>query len=992
MAPRFLRLCVVTVLILFGTVLFAQPRGMRMGGYQMNNVAWIVGSVVLSPDEEGGEEIPGAGVTVMVITLKEQKDKTLKATDTLYTTVSNEGRFFFRIVPVGKAYVRFSMIGYEEESNLVSITPGENKFLANLKPVKYTIDGAVISEKVSPISVKGDTIIFNAAAVKTLKGEMAIDILEQMPGVEVTEASVSVLGETVTNVYVDGALLFGQAPMKALENIPAEEVTTIKSYQEYANKDPFHKISKNEDKQRVLDIQTKSKPKLVTAGDFLAGGGFDTDSTYHKPRYTFGGSAFLSSESLQASLNFNINNINDASVRMRGASFRSARGGGSADLRMASVGLNVTKKWMSPTTRNFVLGAISAAYSFSDQYNVSESISERIYFPTSAYNYRKAESSSYSKNGSSSHSLHLGGNKALKDGMISAGLHYTFGDRESSSRSRNYNFQDALPRQGTSNSTVSDSRNQQVSAELSANKGFNDKLRLGGGVGYSYGSSGGTSTKIDTTTSTITNTVLDISSDGDSRLFNAHASIGYELSERSSIGVRYNYSNSFNQSLQWAYDVTDPAQAALDSINTQFRTNDNNTHTVTSEFRTALADDNVTMSVQLAMNSVGINRSDDFPESDSWARRFNSLRPSLRLANKSQLNHWNFSYSGSSGTPSVEQVRPKLNNSNLYRVSAGNPDLKQSYNNKISASYSTVLGREARETIREMEEDEGGRIRENQIRSDFTTFSVNVGFSTTNDVIAGRSIYFTEETYLPEYNYTMPAQSTFQSYANAGNSYSANASVRFGTPVKFIGSIVSTGLSMNWDSSPSYVDGNLITTRNTRPTFSLGIRSNFSRTIRFNISGNGSYVHSANTAGKRTDYFTEALSAGVELNNILKLMYFSGNYTKTFMQGINYANARDNILDLRGGVRFGPRNNFDISVMVHDLFNKTSGFSTSTHADYVANSWNHSFGRYVMLTLAYRFNRLGNQGGGPGGPGGGMRGGGQGGPGGGPRGGGQGRP
>ena len=78
--------------------------------------------------------------------------------------------------------------------------------------------------------------------------------------------------------------------------------------------------------------------------------------------------------------------------------------------------------------------------------------------------------------------------------------------------------------------------------------------------------------------------------------------------------------------------------------------------------------------------------------------------------------------------------------------------------------------------------------------------------------------------------------------------------------------------------------------------------------------------------------------------------------------------------------------------MVHDLFNKTSGFSTSTHADYVANSWNHSFGRYVMLTLAYRFSRLGNQGGGPGGPGGGMRGGGQGGPGGGPRGGGQGRP
>ena len=37
---------------------------------------------------------------------------------------------------------------------------------------------------------------------------------------------------------------------------------------------------------------------------------------------------------------------------------------------------------------------------------------------------------------------------------------------------------------------------------------------------------------------------------------------------------------------------------------------------------------------------------------------------------------------------------------------------------------------------------------------------------------------------------------------------------------------------------------------------------------------------------------------------------------------------------------------------------KTSGFSTSTHADYVANSWNHSFGRYVMLTLQYKFTKM----------------------------------
>ena len=59
-------------------------------------------------------------------------------------------------------------------------------------------------------------------------------------------------------------------------------------------------------------------------------------------------------------------------------------------------------------------------------------------------------------------------------------------------------------------------------------------------------------------------------------------------------------------------------------------------------------------------------------------------------------------------------------------------------------------------------------------------------------------------------------------------------------------------------------------------------------------------------------------------------------------------------------------------------------------SDYVNNSWTHNFGRYVMVTLAYRFNSMAGNGGGGRGPGGGGFGGpgggrgGFGGPGGGP--------
>ena len=955
------------------------------------NHAYISGTVVLSPDEEGGEETPGAGVTIIVVTENTKKH----TADTSYAIVGQSGTFLMRGLQVGTASVTFTMMGYEDQHKTVTLNPGENKFVANLKPVTYALDGAVVKESVKPVSIKEDTIIFHAAAVKTEKGEMAIDILEQMPGVEVGESSVKVLNENVENVYIDGALLFGDAPMKALNNLPAEEVVTIKSYQEYANKDPRHKISKNESKQRVLDIQTKSRPTFVINGDTHAGGGFDTDSTYHKFRYTLGGQVMAASEKLQANVSYNINNINDASTRRRGNSFRQARGGGSADLKMQSLNVNVNRNWMSPTTRNYVLGSLGGSYSFSDSYNVSESVTERIYFPTSQYTSRSEESSSWSASTSKQHNFALIGMKAIPDGKISSNVSYTLSDNVSDALSSHYNYQDALARQGTSTSSKSDTDGRSFNASLSASKGFFDKLRARVNASYTLGDSDGTSAKIDTTTSTISTTVLDISNDARNHSLSTGATLGYELSERSTISLSYSYGNTYRSSVKWAYDLS--AGSQIDTVNTYNRTYDNNTHNVGMAFRTAFHDDKVILSLGLNYKSTGLNRSDAFPEVEPvYSRRFNALIPSLTIGNESQLDHWNFSWSASSDTPSIEQLRPRLDNSNLYSVSVGNPDLRQGRTNSLSFAYSTVLGSEARETMKEME-DEGTRRRQMErfMNGSITTFSFNASFSAEEDMIVTRRDYYSTATYLPEYGYTMPAQSSLTTYENASGRRSASANASFGIPVGFIKGTVSTSASASWDRTPSYINSVLVQTQNFRPTLTLGYRSNFSRRFRLNANGSASYIRTWNSEGSSTDYFTEAIRAGFEVNRILKKMYVGGNYTKTFMQGVQYTAVNDNILDLNGGVRFGPRNNIDIAVTVHDIFNRTKGFSTSMSNDYITNSWNHNFGRYVLFTIAYRFNRLGKgsgnlgMGGMMGGPGGG-RGGMEGGPGPGPMGGGPG--
>lgn len=965
--------------------LHAQPRG-GGGGYrrgggqpqqpqsaftQNNQPAMLWGNVYLTSETKGEPEVPGVGVTVVVYGKKFKSTKI----DTLYATVGQTGTFFFRNLAQGDVYVKFSMVGYEDLERPVKLVQGENKILANLNPKTESLNAAVIKASVPPISVIGDTLVFNAAAVKTNKGEAAIDILEQMPGVEVSTSSVTVLGQTVTNVYVDGALLFGNAPMSALNNLPAEEVVTIKSYQEYSNKDPNHKTRMNESKERVLDITTKSKNKMMTGANISAGAGFDTDSTYHKFRYTTGASVMLFSEALQVQFNASLNNINDGTIRMRGNAFRSNVSNGAADFRDGQISLNVTRRWMSKETRNFELGSINGGYSYSDQTKVTESISERIYFPVEGvYDSRSQESKSYSSSLSKAHNISAGASKSLTDGKISLTLGAKFGDSESVSRSSQYNYQDALPKQGTASGTLSNSGSKSYNARFSVNKGFLDKITVGASANYDTSIGDGGSTKTDTTTTTITATVLDISSDSKSYSYSVSPYVRYELTERTSLSLTYKYNNSYSQSWRYAYDVTDPTNRVIDDVNTQLRTNDNYSNSATLSVGSVFGKrNNVIFQGNLVYNSTGLNRHDEYPDPNEaiYSRKFNSLRPSVQLRNETQIDHFEFSWTAGSNTPSIEQLRPKINNTNLYNVSAGNPDLLQSTSNTFKGQFSTVLGKSARKTLREMEESgnagfggghHGGAMAYGggpQTLEKYVTFDMSANFSINNDVIVNKKTYYATETYLPEYDYTMPAQSTFSSYENAASSYSASASMRFGIPVELIRCTMTPSLSLSWDKSPSYINSVLSQTENLRPTLGLGFRTFFSRDFRLSLSGTASYVHSYNTENNSTDYFTEAIRGGFEVNNIFKVMYVGGNYTKTFMQGIEYTSINDNILDLNGGFRFGPKNDYDISMVVHDLFNKTSGFSTSMSQDYVLNKWTHNFGRYVMLRFTYRFSNMG---------------------------------
>lgn len=962
------RILLYILLTCFSMSAVAQPVNIRATGTGRPGGgpnAMITGQVVLSPDDPDGEELPGAGVTVIVIA--EGKGKL----DTLYTTVRENGRFFLPAPlrsdrPVN---IRFTLVGYKDLSKTVILKPGPNPIIANLQPEKEQLKEAVIKETVAPLSIKGDTLLFNPNSVKVNRGDMAIDILEQMPGVEVTENGVTILNEQLANVYIDGALLFGQAPMRALKQLPAEEVVNMKSYQEYANKDPYHKTRMTESKERVLDIETRSKAKRVWNLESRAALGFDTDSVYHKLRYAVGAELGMNSESLQAGGSFMVNNISDPSLRMRANSFRRANGN-SADVRSIAASASVTRRWMSKEAKNFELGSLHADYSYSNDATLNDSRTVTIYFPNEKYNSRETHSSSFSSNEEGTHEASLNANKSLRDGSVRFTVGGTLRNTQNISRSSNYNYQDELAPQGTSSGTVTDTRARSVNAAINVGKGFADKFWLGMSALGSISNSDAFKVKNDTTTSTITYQVLNIDTDKMNRKFAISPSFKYDISDIMSLRLAYNLSKVHNVTQQIAMDMADPLNPVQDMVNSQMLTHDDLTNSVNAGFDAFLAAINANFRVNLKYVWDLVGKEESIPVEDEYRHSFNHFAPSVSLTNDSMLNNWSISYAHGANTPALEQIRPRINNSNLYSVSSGNPNLKQNRVHQFSFKYSTILGK-GRAMAREVDSGDfrnatnsfmgsRGRMQFRSSDSDMrlNTFSIEGGFNLNKDVIASKRVYYEKETYLPEYDYTMPAQSTFTSYENVTNGYNANFTVKDAASLKFLKSTLTSQVSFNWDDTPSFLDGVLIRTDNFRPTLGLNFSTGHSRNFRINIGTSASYVHSSNTAGSSKNYFTERIHVGTEVRNIFKHAFIGGNYNKLFTQGLDYGQTNDNILNMNMGAMFGRHNQYILTLTGSDIFNRNTGFSSTMQQDYIRNSWRHNFGRYVLLSFNYRFNSL----------------------------------
>ncbi|WNH09037.1 carboxypeptidase regulatory-like domain-containing protein [Thalassobellus suaedae] len=124
-----------------------------------------------------------------------------------------------------------------------------------------------------PVTIKGDTIVYNADSFNKGTERKLADVLKNLPGVEINDdGQIEVEGKTVGKVMVDGKDFFDGDSKLATENIPANAVDKVQVLKNYAEVGQLSGVTNNQD-NIAINIKLKEGKKNFWFGNITAGGG-----------------------------------------------------------------------------------------------------------------------------------------------------------------------------------------------------------------------------------------------------------------------------------------------------------------------------------------------------------------------------------------------------------------------------------------------------------------------------------------------------------------------------------------------------------------------------------------------------------------------------------------------------------------------------------------------------------------------------------------------
>ena len=128
-----------------------------------------------------------------------------------------------------------------------------------------------------PVTIKGDTIVYNADSFKDGTERKLEDVLKKLPGVEINDdGEIEVEGKKVSKVMVDGKDFFDGDSKLASKNIPSNAVDKVQVLKNYSEVSQLSSVTNNQDNV-AINIKLKEGKENFWFGTVTAGGGATSD-------------------------------------------------------------------------------------------------------------------------------------------------------------------------------------------------------------------------------------------------------------------------------------------------------------------------------------------------------------------------------------------------------------------------------------------------------------------------------------------------------------------------------------------------------------------------------------------------------------------------------------------------------------------------------------------------------------------------------------------
>ena len=243
-------------------------------------VSCLLTSVLYAQNPAGPARftLQGRAVDTLAAPLAESTVMLLNAKDSSlanFTRASSTGAFTFKNVKSGNYVLKISFVGFIPYNEVIKPATDAVMDLGDLKmkPITRELFEVVVRTAKAPLTIRGDTIEYNAASFKVPPGSTVEDLLKKLPGVQVDQdGNIRAQGQEVKKVTVDGKSFFGNDPKLATKNLQAMAVSKV---QVYNDKTEQAKLTGVEDgkKEKTVNLELKEEFKKGGFGKVTAGGG-----------------------------------------------------------------------------------------------------------------------------------------------------------------------------------------------------------------------------------------------------------------------------------------------------------------------------------------------------------------------------------------------------------------------------------------------------------------------------------------------------------------------------------------------------------------------------------------------------------------------------------------------------------------------------------------------------------------------------------------------